>query len=322
MNVISYTVQGNIVGSWQYRVPVAITLAELPTVLSESGFVFRFELPLQSWQSAGLLCSNLEDLMFTDANSVPLPFYIYKTTSDRSVVYVRYTAAITSSYLTIYVLLKNTQLCGSGRTFSTLSTFDMINPRDFADDFGYSVYYSYLSYNAILITASSTTTVKAGKTWYDFVAFNSQQLFEQHGSTVFYNTSFPSFKAGDEILVYIDRKSLDSVLVYADGSPLASFQLSQYNASPALYLGYRDVQFAAAFKMLMYSYSVGQLTGGFAAPQQIVKTTSRPATGSGASGVDWMTLFLMVFALLGISLAVRWVNESRGGGPQRPVNLP
>jgi len=318
MTLISYVVTGNIIGSWSYRIPIYISLSELPAHISESGFVFRLELPLQDWIRAGLLSPGLEDLMFTDAASQPLLFYIYD--ASRGIVYVRYNAPIVTQAIVIYVLLKNPSLWGSGRTFSTLQTFDMINPRDFVDDFGFSVYTTYLSYNALLVVTQRDTSVKFGKTWYDFVWFDSSALYEQHGSLIPYAQNLSSsFTDGDELLIYINRQDYDNVLVYKGSTPLFSFRLSDFNASPSYYVGYRNARAVYAFRMLMYSYSVGQLVGGYPQPQQIQKTTPQIQNVQ----IDWWTLFMSIFAVIALSLAVKWISE--GGSrpaPQKPFNLP
>ena len=322
MDRISYIVAGNIIGSWSYRIPIYITLAELPASLSESGFVFRIELPVGDWVRAGLLSPGLEDLMIVDSASRPCVFYIYRLVNDRAVIYVRYDAPLASSTLVLYVLLQNKQLWGSGRTFSSLSVFDRANPRDFADDFGYSVLYSYLSYNAILISTTDLTHVKLGKTWYDFVAVNRTHLVEQHGSTVFYNATLPStFGNDDELLIYISRDNYDSVLVYRNGQPLVSFRLSEFRSEPAYYVGYRDAKAVYVFRMLMYTYAIGQLTGGYQRPPEVVKTPATPVAPPKVE-VDWFSLFMMIFAVLALSIAVKWISEGGGGGSGRPIRLP
>jgi hypothetical protein len=259
--------------------------------------------------------------MITDSASRPCLFYIYRLVNDRAVIYVRYDAPLTSTTVVLYVLLQNRQLWGTGRTFSSLATFDRVNPRDFADDFGYSVFYSYLSYNAVLITATDAAHVKLGKTWYDFVAVNRTHLVEQHGSTVFYNATLPStFTADDELLVYIGR-DYDSVLIYRNGQPLVSFRLSEYQASPAYYIGYRDAKAVYAFRMLMYTYAVGQLTGGYQRPPEVVKTPATPVASTRVE-VDWFSMFMLIFAVLALSIAVKWISEGGGGGGGRPIRLP
>ena len=117
---------------------------ELPTSFQETGFLFRLILPTQTWINNGLLCPNLEDLIIVDGSGRPLAFYLLRQGAT-SVVYVRYDAVITTTQIVIYVLLKNTALCGTGNSFSTLSAFDAVNPRDFTDDFGYNVYFNYFS---------------------------------------------------------------------------------------------------------------------------------------------------------------------------------
>jgi len=321
MEKISYVVAGNIVGSWSYRVPIYITLAELPHLLTETGFVFRVELPVGDWVRAGLLSPALEDLMIVDAGSRPLLFYVYRVRGDgRAVVYFRYDAAITSNTLVVYVLLKNAQLWGTGRTFSTAAVFDLVNPREFTDDFGYDVFYTYLTYNAVLVTATDATRFKLGKTWFDFVYIEKSRLVEQHGSAELFNATLPSQLAGDdEVLIYVSRDDYDDVLIFRNAQPLASFRLSEFRSGPAYYVGYSNAREVYAFRMLMYSYTVGQLVGGFQSPPQVVKT---PAVAAPQAQVDWWSLFLMIFAVIMVSVAVKWLSEGAGGGERKPLRLP
>ena len=322
MEKISYVVAGNIVGAWSYRVPIYITLAELPQLLTETGFVFRIELPVAEWVRAGLLSPALEDLMIVDAGSRPLLFYVYRIKGDgRAVVYFRYDAAITGNTLVVYVLLRNTQLWGTGRTFSTAAVFDLVNPREFTDDFGYDVFYTYLTYNAVLVTATDATRFKLGKTWFDFVYIDKSRLVEQHGSAELFNATLPSQLAGDdEVLIYVSRDDYDDVLIFRNAQPLTSFKLSEFRSGPAYYVGYSNAKEVYAFRMLMYSYTVGQLVGGFQSPPQVVKT---PATVAAPQAqVDWWSLFLMVFAIIMVSVAVKWLSEGAGGGERKPLRLP
>jgi hypothetical protein len=324
MDRISYLVTGNIVGSWSYRIPIYITLSELPSLLTESGFVFRIELPIGDWIKAGLLSPALEDLMIVDSASRPCLFYIYRVEKGTAVVYVRYDAAITSNTIVLYVLLKNTNMWNSGTTFSTLSTFDGVNPKEFVDDFGYNVYYSYLTYNAILTTTSQDTAVKLGKMWYDFVAINSSMVWEQHGSTTYFNKSIAAFRDNNELLIYISRSDWNDILVYVDSKPAFSIRLSEFRADPAYYIGYKNARFVARFKMLMYSYSLGQITGGFVRPTTAINyPQSQPQPlPSDPWGAMWsMAPFLFILIILAI--VMRLMGGVGGGGADRGgVRLP
>jgi hypothetical protein len=315
MDRISYVISGNIVGSWSYRIPIYITLSELPSLLTETGFVFRIELPVGDWIKAGLLSPALEDLMVVDSASRPCLFYIYKVDRGTAVVYVRYDAAITSNTIVLYILLKNTNLWNSGRTFSTLSTFDGVNPKEFMDDFGYSVYYSYLTYNAILITTSQDTAVKLGKMWYDFMAINSSMVWEQHGSTTYFNKSITTFGDSNELLIYVSRSDWNDMLVYVDNKPAYSIKLSDFRADPAYYIGYKNAKLVARFKMIMYSYSLGQLTGGFVRPTTAINypQPQQIQVSSDPWGAMWsMAPFLFILIILAI--VMRLMGGVGGGG--------
>jgi len=312
MNLISYALGGEITGSWKYRLPIYISLSELPQTIGETGFVFRFQLPVFDWIRSGLISPALEDLMFTDPSSRPLPFYIYNVTeSGYAIVYVRYTAPITSNALVVYVLLQNRNLWGSGKTFSTLTTFDKVSPRDFADDFGFSVYYSYLSYNALLLTVKNDSSLKFGKTWFDFVAVEANRVYEQHGSTIFFSKDIEGWTGG-ELIAYVSRQNYDDVLVYCSTTPLVAFSLSDFKADPAYYIGYKNVNFAASFRMLMYSWSLGQIVGGYQTPQKVQK--SNQSTASTVPTLDLWSLFPILMVLIVLALVARFVSGSRGGG--------
>jgi len=313
ITLISYTVSGEIVGSWKYRLPIYVSLAELPQSMSETGFVFRFMVPVSDWIRSGLLSPALEDLIFTDAAGRPLPFYIYNVSNGYAIVYVRYTAPITSNTLTVYVLLQNKNLWGRGSTFSTFSTFDKVNPQDFTDDFGFKVYYSYLAYNALLITVEDNSAVKFGKTWFDFVGIDKDTVWEQHGSTVFYNQTVEEWSS-NELVVYVSRQNYDDVLIYCGTTPHVALSLNEFNAGPAYYIGYKNVKFAAAYRMLMYSWSLGQIVGGYQTPPKVHKTT--PAMMAPPT-LDVWSLMPLLFVMVVLALVARFMQTGgvkSGGG--------
>lgn len=303
---ISYTVTGEITGSWSYRLPIYVTLAEMPQYLTEKGFIFRFQLPLKAWVTSGLLSSALEDLLFVDANMKPLPFYLYDF--NNGTVYVRYDNPITSSSIIIYVLLRNVQLWGSGNGFSSLTaTFDLVNPKEFVDDFGFNDYYTYLAYNLVVIRPMNTTVVKFGKTWFDFVAVKEGTLYEQHGSTTFYSTNANvTFSEAYEVIAYISKSDFDDVLIWINGEPAIAFSLKDFNASYCYYIGYKNVQGLYAGRMLLYSYSIGSYQGQLPKPQTVSKTQTVTVT---STSVDWFSLFGMVAVLLFISIAIRFATS-------------
>ena len=318
INKISYIVSGSISGSWAYRIPIYVTLAELPSRIDETGFVFRVLLPVSDWVSAGLLCSGLEDLIIVDSAGNPQPFYILKyDNAGNAVTYIRYTSAITSSSIVLYVLLKNNQLCGSGSSFQTLSVFDAVNPLEFVDVFGYNIYYTYLSYNMIVyIPTTANASIKIGKSYFDAVAINSTHVYEQHGSNIYYTAPHSGLNAADEVLIYIDRQGWNDVLVYRNGNPMFSFRLSDFRAEPAYYVGYRDAVVYAA-KMLLYSWSIGQVQGSFEQPKPIVSSPTQSKTQQ--SSIDFMQLFMALVPLIILAVVMRIIQNppsprQSGGG--------
>jgi hypothetical protein len=111
--------------------------------------------------------------------------------------------------------------------------------------------------------------------------------------------------------------------VFRNAQPLVSFKLSDYLSSPAYYLGYKDVKNVFVFRMLLYSYSIGQLTGGFQNPPAVTKTTPQSSQVATTVQIDWWSLFLMIFAIMMISIAYKWLSEGGGGGGERrPIRLP
>ncbi|MEM1983503.1 MAG: hypothetical protein QXZ63_07585 [Sulfolobales archaeon] len=310
---IAYMPSGQIQGSWNYRIPIYITLSELPTLLLDSGYIFRLKLPLKTWISLQLLSPGLEDLMIVDSAMRPQPFYIYDV--ENGIVYVRYNNLLYSPTIVLYVLLKNTQLWGSGSTFSTLSVFDKVNSYEFVDDFGFNIIYTYLAYNLYVIRTTSSTEFKAGKTWYDFMSVNNTNIYEQHGSTVFdsYNINL-GIKDNSELIIFIDNRRFTDVFVYVDGNPKISFTLSN-TTNPAYYVGYKNVQSVYVGKTLIYTYSVGDIQGGMSRPEQL-KTTTTVVRPPQAQTIDWMSMFLMVFLLIGLGIAFKLMNSGGGSRSQ------
>ncbi|OWJ54234.1 hypothetical protein [Pyrodictium delaneyi] len=256
-------------GSWAYRIPVYITLSYLPQSLTDTGYLFRLELPIGDWIRAGLLSPALEDLLIVDSSMQPLPFAIIKNDGEKAVVYVRYTRPLLSQSIVIYILLKNEQLWGTGNSFASLvATFDRINPAEGVDDLGWSYGYSYMVYNAWLFIGNAT--IAAGPTTFDFVAWepSSGLIYEQHGSLVTQNISVTP-ASGDEVLVLFSNNYQDA-LVYVDGKPWYSIPLASFNmTSPAYYVKWKSAGAVYAGKMIPYSYAIGQIVGSLEQPAKV-----------------------------------------------------
>jgi hypothetical protein len=314
---IQYVISGQITGSWQYRIPISINLMELPTSFQETGFLFRLILPTQTWVNNGLLCPNLEDLIIVDGSGRPLAFYLFRQGAT-SVVYVRYDAVITTTQIVVYVLLKNQALCGTGNSFSTLSAFDAVDPRDFTDDFGYNVYFNYFSWNLLVfIPQQSDASLKAGSSFYDAVEINSTAVWARHGSLITWQQSLNQsiWSVGDEIIAVIARPNFDSLLIYRNGEPVFAIDLKNVDASPGQYLGYKGAK-AYAGKMLMYSYSVGQVVGGFSMPKQI--GPEQPRSSSSGGEMNWWAVIGALIPLIVIAVIFKLIENppisGRGGG--------
>jgi hypothetical protein len=315
-------VGGQITGSWQYRIPISINLMELPTSFQETGFLFRLILPTQTWVNNGLLCPNLEDLIIVDGSGRPLAFYLLRQ-GTTSVVYVRYDAVITTTQIVIYVLLKNQALCGTENSFSTLSAFDAVDPRDFVDDFGYNVYFNYYSWNLLVfMPQQSDASLKAGSSFYDAVELNNTAVWARHGSLIVWQQSLNQsiWSMGDEIIAVIARPNFDSILLYRNGEPVFAIDLKNVNASPGQYLGYKNAK-AYAGKMLMYSYAIGQVVGGFQVPRSIGPEQPKQAAGG---EVNWWAVIGALIPLIVIAVIFRLIENppvgrgGRGGGGGLP----
>jgi len=95
------------------------------------------------------------------------------------------------------------------------------------------------------------------------------------------------------------------------------------NASPGQYIGYKGAK-AYAGKMLMYSYSVGQIVGGFQMPKSIGPEQPKQATGSGGEA-NWWAVIGALIPLIVIAVIFRLIENpppvgrgSRGGGGGLP----
>ncbi len=307
---------GTVTGTWSYRVPIYIALSELPERLDETGFIFRIVLPTSRWVSAGLLSPALEDLLIVDSSMRPLPFFIYGFDKDNNaIVYVRYDEPIMSNTIVLYVLLQNKNLWGTGNSFSSLTaTFDAVNPVEFTDDFGFKDTYTYMTYNMLLFKpTSSDWAVKIGKTWYDFVAVNSKgELWVQHGSLVTFAKNLTLKKPVKEIMLYISRDH-DNVLFYVNGRPWFAIKLSEFNASKAYYIGYRNC-IVYAGRTLLYSYSIGSIVGGMQRPTVTVSQPPPPPQQTSPRNT-WKTIIGMIPLLL-LAVVIRLIREPRAPRPR------
>ena len=300
-------------GSWAYRIPVYITLSYLPQSLTDTGYIFRLELPVGDWIRAGLLSPALEDLLIVDSSMQPLPFAIIKNDGERAVVYVRYTKPLLSQSIVIYILLKNEQLWGTGNSFASLhATFDRINPVEGADDLGWSYRCSYMVYNMWLFIGN--TSVAAGPTVFDFAAWSPAEglVWEQHGSLVTRNITVNA-TAGSEMLVLFSN-DFHNALVYVDGRPWYTIPLEQFNqTSPAYYVKWKAGAVYAG-KMIPYSYAIGQLVGSMEAPAKI--EIKQPSQESPRKASVWDLLAAMA-PLFFMALILRLVQSPPAPAPHR-----
>ena len=130
------------------------------------------------------------------------------------------------------------------------------------------------------------------------------------------------WSVGDEIIAVVARPNFDSLLIYRNGEPVFAIDLKNINASPGQYLGYKGAK-AYAGKMLMYSYSVGQVVGGFQVPRQIGPEQPR-SSGSGGEA-NWWAVIGALIPLIVIAVIFRLIENppvgrgvGRGGGGGLP----
>ena len=295
-------------GSWAYRIPVYITLSYLPQSLTDTGYLFRLELPIGDWIRAGLLSPALEDLLIVDGSMQPLPFAIIKNDGERAVIYVRYTKPLLSQSIVIYILLKNEQLWGTGNSFASLTaTFNRINPQEGVDDLGWSYGYSYMVYNMWLFVGRNVS-IAAGPTTFDFAAWNPSRgiVWEQHGSLITRNITVNA-TAGEETLVVFSNGFRDA-LVYVDGKPWYSIPLASFNkTSPTYYVKWKGAVAVYAGKMIPYSYALGQISGSMEQPVKV--TVKQPGSNEHRSGASMWSLMSAMIPLLIIAIVVRLVQN-------------
>ena len=314
-------VSGTITGTWSYRVPVYITLSELPQRLDAAGFVFRIKLPVDDWISAGLLSPAMEDLLLVDSNMDPLSFYIYEVKNGYATVYVRYDKPIMSNTLVIYVLLQNKQLWNTGNSFSSATTtFDIIQPSEFRDDFGYTDTATYLAYNYYIIQPLGTGFgFKLGKTWYDFIAYSNGEVWEQHGSIKYYSQQVRQPSTSD-IQVYISRSNYDDVLVYDGDNAWFSVRLSEFNASKAYYFGYMNAKVYVA-RTLLHTYSIGTIVGGLTARPTVTISQPPPPAPQPQSGFNWGQIMSLIPLIL-LAVVIRLIKGGESERRPRGEGLP
>ena len=138
-------------------------------------------------------------------------------------------------------------------------------------------------------------------------------MWEQHGSTVFYNQTVEEWSS-NELVVYVSRQNYDDVLIYCGTTPHVALSLNEFNAGPAYYIGYKNVKFAAAYRMLMYSWSLGQIVGGYQTPPKVHKTT--PAMMAPPT-LDVWSLMPLLFVMVVLALVARFMQTGgvkSGGG--------
>jgi hypothetical protein len=299
-------------GSWGYRIPIYVSFHETPVTPSVT---LRLTLPLGIYIRQGILSPSFEDLLITDTNGNPLPYFVaYWKDIDTAVVYVKYPGQPTSSTLTLYMLIYNRVLWGTGNSYQSLSAFDFINPRgeltfrdpvcNYTTMSTYGVYNFYVFKNYDEILFASTLT--------DGIVVNPVQgkVTEYHGS----------WKRNINIQPIITVNELTAVLqgskvhLYADGTPQTSLDLSEFfpaNVSTSIYyVGWSGTTVYVGASTF-YSYSVGNILGG---QQQAPRTTVSGGASASASAVptlDFWTLMPIVFILIVLAVVARLM---RGGG--------
>jgi hypothetical protein len=289
--------------------------------------VFRVKLPLGVWIKQGLLSPSLEDLCIVSSDGDVLPFIVlYWESSDYAVVYVKYTKPLTGTTLTLYVYLKNTYLWGTGNSFQSLSTFDLINPSGafaFTDPvwnytatstFGVYNYYVFTSWSKILIAT----------TLYDGVILDpaNGKLIEYHGT---YTKTY-------DITPIIASRELSLIIrgsvfnVYADGNPALSVDLSNIfpaNVSTTIYyVGWSGTNVYVS-TTTFYTYTISGLIGGVQSPPPYQVNNNNNVQVATPS-FDWWSMMPMLFILVVLAIVMRLVSGgvSTPSSGQGGVRLP
>jgi len=305
-------------GSWAYKIPLYITLSELPQTPTN---VFRVRLPLGVWIKQNLLSPSLEDLCIVSSDNEILPFLVmYWESSDYAVVYVKYTKPITSTTLSMYIYLKNTYLWGTGNSFQSLSAFDLINPSGafvFTDPvwnytvtstFGVYNYYVFTSWNKILIATTP----------FDGVILDpvNGKLIEYHGTYTRIHDITPIIAARE--LSILIRGSVFNV--YADGNPALSVDLAGIfpsNVSTVIYyIGWSGTNVYVATTTL-YTYTISGLIGGMQSPPPYMVNNNNVQVAT--PSFDWWSMMPLLFVLVVLAVVMKLMSSgtvttgTRGG---------
>jgi len=311
-------------GSWAYKIPVYITLSELPSTPVN---VFRVKLPLGIWIKQGLLSPSLEDLCIVSSDNDVLPFIVlYWESSDYAVVYVKYTKPLTGTTLTLYVYLKNTYLWGTGNSFQSLSTFDLINPSGafaFTDPvWNYTATSTYGVYNYYVFTSWSKILIAT--TLFDGVILDpaNGKLIEYHGT---YTKTY-------DITPIIASRELSLIIrgsvfnVYADGNPALSVDLSNIfpaNVSTTIYyVGWSGTNVYVS-TTTFYTYTISGLIGGVQTAPPVQVNNKNNNVQVATPSFDWWSMMPMLFILVVLAIVMRLMSGGvTTSGSQGGVRLP
>ncbi|MEM4501793.1 MAG: hypothetical protein QW512_06660, partial [Thermofilaceae archaeon] len=303
------------VGTWGYRIPVHVTLGAQPMGL----LVLRLELPLGTWVRQGLLSPGLEDLLVVDWENRPVFFHVsYWKTHETAVVYVRLNKPPAGTTFTLYVLLHNRALWGTGVSYASIATFDFVNPPQPFAMFGL--------YNTVTLRPLPRY-IKLYTTTADYVVYYlNGTLLECHGA--FCTTyQIDPVLGGRELVV----RASDTVFsVFVDGHPAFSLDVSTltyYQGVSEAYrtikfIEYDPVEFAAHYHSVPYTYSIGYLQGGlYVAPRQQPQQQQPQSPEPKSSWGVLMEMMPLLIIIIVLGIVMRFVSQ-REAPSREVVRLP
>jgi hypothetical protein len=216
-------------------------------------------------------------------------------------------------------------LWGTGNSFQSLSTFDIINPSQmitFKDPvwnytlistFGVYNYFIFTSWDKILVASTSTDGLVIDPSGY---------LVEYHGSYKNVYNITPIIASRELSLIIKGSK----VNIYADGNPVMSIDLSTIFPSsvPSViyYVGWSGTNVYIA-STSRYVYSVGGIMGGVqeAPPYQIKQNNQNNQVS--APSLDIWSMMPILFVLIILAIVMRLIQGGTISKPSSPgVRLP
>jgi hypothetical protein len=305
-------------GSWGYKIPIYVSLNDLDVAPS---LVFRFTLPLGFYIKQNILSPSLEDLVIVDSENNPLPYLVsHFKDSDYAIVYVKYPKFPSSTTFTFYMYLCNKVLWGSGNSYQSLSTFDLINPSEpltFKDviwnyttisTFGIYNYFVFKNYDKLLFASTPTDGIVLDP--------RNGSIIEYHGTYKRTYTITPIIAVND-ISVLIRGSKIN---VYADGTPNTQIDLADFfpqNVSTSIwYIGWSGTSVYVSYSTF-YSYSIGNIIGSQSqAPRTTIQNPYAPSNQMPVqmTQIDFWGMMPLLVVILILAIAMRLMKGGISSG--------